>query len=116
VSDDSTIAGKAVGEGGSFPFEVIHPCWLIAIGDAERVEVLRSPLVREEKSMYEPVRRFIAEHGLVLAAQETFEDDEWMFGEVEVSVYVPPAVRNDVLTGTTISLPWHAAAALAGVE
>lgn len=90
--------------------EVVHPCLLIAIGDAERVEVLRSPLVQEDKSMYQPVRRYIAEHGLALAARETFQDDEWMFGEVEVSVYVPPAVRNGVLAGTELSLPWLAAA------
>jgi hypothetical protein len=92
------------------PLEIAKPCLLIAIGDTERVEVLRSPLVREEHSMYEPVRRFIAEHGLVLAAQQTFEDDEWMFGKVEVSVYVPPAVRIGVLAGTELSLPWHGAA------
>lgn len=44
--------------------------------------------------MYLPVRRFIAEHGLVLAARETSEDPEWMHGKVEMSVYLPPAVRN----------------------
>ena len=74
--------------------DVTKPHWLIANGDAERVEVLRSPLVREQHSMYQPVRRYIAYHGHVLAAQETFDDDEWMHGQVEVSVYVPPAVRN----------------------
>lgn len=96
--------------------QIIRPCWLIAIGDTERVEVLRSPLVREKHSMYLPVRRFIADHGLVLAVRETFEDPDWMHGEVEVSVYVPPAVRNGVLAGTEMSLPWHAASALAGTE
>jgi hypothetical protein len=44
--------------------------------------------------MYAPVRQFIADHGLVLAARETFEDAVWMGGEVEMSVYVPPAARN----------------------
>ena len=109
------IGSGEAGSTASLPFEVVRPCWLIAIGDAERVEVLRSPLVREESSRYEPVRRFIAEHRLVLAAQETFEDADWMFGEVEVSVYVPPAVRNGVLAGTELSLPWHGAG-LAGAE
>jgi hypothetical protein len=96
--------------------EIAHPTFLIAIGDTERVEVLRSPVVRESDSVYEPVRRFIAEHGLVLAARETFDDADWMFGQVEVSVYVPPAVRNGVLAGTELSLPWHASSALAGTK
>lgn len=96
--------------------EITKPCWLIAIGDASRIEVLRTPLVRDTDSIYEPVRRFIDEHGLVLAAQETFKDRDWIFGEVEMSVYVPPAVRNGVLAGTAVSLAWHAAAALADAE
>lgn len=96
--------------------EIARPCWLIATGDVERVEVLRSPLVREDDSWMDPVRRFIGDHGLVLAARETFLDDDWMHGRVEVSVYVPPAVRNGVLAGTELSLPWYAAAALAGTE
>ncbi|WP_328358599.1 hypothetical protein OG976_04785 [Mycobacterium sp. NBC_00419] len=65
------------------PLEVVQPCFLIAIGGSERVEVLRSPLVRD--------------------------GDDWMFGRVEMSVYVPPAVRNGVLAGTAISSPWHGA-------
>jgi Gene product 70 len=92
--------------------EIAHPCWLIGIGDTERVEVLRSPLVREHHKWMEPVRRFIGDHGLVLAVRETFSDSDWMFGQVEVSVYVPPAVRNGVLAGTELSLPWFASAAL----
>lgn len=82
------------GKSASPPFGVVHPCFLIANGDADRVEVLRSPLVRAEASMYQPVRRYIEDHGLVLAARESFPDDDWMFGEVEMSVYVPPASRN----------------------
>jgi hypothetical protein len=49
--------------------------------------------------MYQPVRRFINDHGLVLAAQETFEDDEWIYGQVEMSVYVPPVARNASYAG-----------------
>jgi len=78
----------------SHPLEVIHPCWLIATGNTERVEVLRSPLVLHDKKMFQPVRRYIAEHGLVLAAQEIFDADDWMGSQIEMSVYVPPAVRN----------------------
>ncbi|MGY3553387.1 hypothetical protein [Williamsia sp. R60] len=73
---------------------VIRPRWLIANGDQERVEVLRSPLVSERDRMYSPVRQHIAAHGLVLAARETFPSAEFMYGEAEMSVYVPPAVRN----------------------
>jgi hypothetical protein len=68
--------------------QVEHPCWLIAVGDAEHVEVLRSPLVRDNDEWLQPISQFIADHGLVLAAQETVEDPDWMFGEVEMSVYV----------------------------
>jgi hypothetical protein len=75
--------------------EVIRPCWLIATGDDERLEVLRSPAVRTTDDWYRPVRRYIEDHGLVLAAQESFDDDDWMMGEIEMSVYVPPASRNE---------------------
>jgi hypothetical protein len=108
-------AGEA-GNTASLPFEVLHPCWLIAIGNTERVEVLRSPLVSDDKRMYQPVRSYIAEHGLVLAASKSFDDADWMGGEVEMAVYVPPAVRNGVLAGTELSLPWFAASALTGAE
>ena len=86
-----------IGEAGntaSHSLEVVRPCWLIANGDAERVEVLRSPLVKHTKRMYQPVRQYIAEHGLVLAALGTFDDADWMGGQVEMSVFVPPASRN----------------------
>ncbi|MCV7230862.1 hypothetical protein H7J73_33135 [Mycolicibacterium komossense] len=76
------------------PFGVSRPCWLAATGDTDRLEVLRSPLVKDTSRMYEPVRRFIGDHGLALAAQDTFEDADWMFGSVEMSVYVTPAARN----------------------
>lgn len=76
------------------PLGVIRSGWLIATGDADRVTVLRSFRVQERKRMFQPVRRFIAEHGLVLAARETFVDQDWMGGAVEMSVYVPAATRN----------------------
>ena len=96
--------------------ETVHPTMLYAIGDTERVEVLCSPVVREDDSWLKPVRRFIEDHGLVLVVHETFPDPDFMFDEVKVSVYVPPAVRNGILAGTELSLPWHAAAALAAAE
>lgn len=75
------------------PIGVERPCWLIASGDSDRVEVLRSPLVRDGHKWLEPIRWHIFENGLVLSTRKTFEDDGWMFGEVEVSVYVPSDVR-----------------------
>ena len=74
--------------------ELAHPGFLIVNGDTQRLEVMRSPLVTNSKRMYQPVTQFIADHGLVLAARDTFDDADWMHGSVEVSVYVPPAVRN----------------------
>lgn len=88
-----TGIGEA-GNAASPPFGVVRPGWLIANGDPERVEVLRSPLVKYTKRIYRPVRQYIAEHGLVLAARKSFDDADWMGGEVEMSVYVLPAVRN----------------------
>lgn len=73
---------------------VTEPSWLIANGTRDRFEVLRSPLVEITDEMYSPVGQFIADHGLVLAARETFEDHRWMRGTVEMSVYTPPAARN----------------------
>jgi len=67
---------------------VTRPCLLIADGDSDRLEVLRSPAVTDAKRMYQPVREFINRHGLVLAARETFDDDDWIDCKVEVSVYV----------------------------
>ena len=96
----------------TLPLEIVHPCWLIATGGPERVEALRSPLVHDTARMYQPVRQYIAEHGLVLTAQETFEDFDFMGGKVEMSVYVPPAARNGMLAGTELSLPWFASAVL----
>lgn len=89
--------------------EVNEPTFLTAIGDRTRVEVFRSPLVPTDSDMYGPVREFIGQHGLVLAASETFEDEGWMFGKVEASVFVPPHVRNGVIAGTEISFPWLSA-------
>lgn len=79
---------REAAQAASLALEVIHPCWLIASGDSQRIEVLRSPLVRQGKSMFEPVRRFIEQHGMVLAARATFDDDDWMHGTVIVEVFV----------------------------
>ncbi|BBY62193.1 hypothetical protein [Mycolicibacterium helvum] len=68
--------------------EIVHPGWLYAVGDGIQVEVMRSPLVRDDNDWLDPVLQYIAEQGLALASRETFEDPDWMFGKVEISVYV----------------------------
>lgn len=75
--------------------DIVKPCWLIATGTRHRVEVLRSPLVETDSDIYQPVRRHITDNGLVLAAQRTFPDSDWMFGKVEMSVYTLPGDRNN---------------------
>jgi hypothetical protein len=72
--------------------EVIHPTFLIAVGDTERLEVFRSPVISEDDSWLEPVHQFIEDHGLVPAIPESFADPDWMFGQVEVTVYAPALV------------------------
>jgi Gene product 70 len=72
--------------------EVVHPTFLIAVGDTERLEVFRSPVVREDDSWVEPVHQFIKDHGLVPAISESFDDPDWMSGRVEVTVYAPAPV------------------------
>ncbi|AFR50027.1 hypothetical protein [Gordonia sp. KTR9] len=76
------------------PFGVVRPCCLVASGDSNRVEVARSPLVRREHRMDQPVRKHIEDHGLVLATRETFDNPGFMYGATEVSVYVRPHARN----------------------
>lgn len=94
--------------------ELSYPCFLTVIGDADRVEICRSPIVWEDDDWLTPVHEFIEHHGLVLAAQDTFPDTDWMRGEVEMSVYVSPSIRNDVLAGTAMSLPFGPLVPLVG--
>src|SRR4051812_9849688 len=74
--------------------DTAEPHWLFASSlTAERLEVLRSPLVRDTDDVYEPVHRFIHENGLVLSARENFRHPHFMWGEADASVYVSPAAR-----------------------
>ena len=67
--------------------DVNRPCWLTATGDAYRVQVYRSPLVKAGSRMLAPVRDFIADHGLELAYTETDEAAEWMHGQRVREIY-----------------------------
>jgi hypothetical protein len=74
--------------------DTANPHWLFASGTADRLEVLRSPGLRDTDAGYEPVQRFIRDHGLQLWARETFAHPHFMYGEADASVCVPPATRN----------------------
>ncbi|MCU1697848.1 MAG: hypothetical protein JWR34_3911 [Mycobacterium sp.] len=70
------------------------PHWLFASSStAERLEVLRSPLVGDNDDWLEPVQRFIHDNGLVLSARENFVHPHFMWGQADASVYVSPAAR-----------------------
>lgn len=79
--------------------------WLIAYGDETRVDVLRSTYLDDSDDDYRPVRGYLRDRGLVMAAQQTFDHDDWINWEVEWSVFVPAAVRSGVLAGTELSMP-----------
>ncbi len=68
--------------------------WIFAHGDSERLEVLRSPGLRDTDDWWQPVRQFIAGHGLRLSAQEDFRHPHFMDGGCAAEVYVSPAARN----------------------
>jgi hypothetical protein len=72
--------------------EVVHPTFLIAVGDTERLDVLRSSVVRDDDYWLEQVHQFITDHGLIAALSESFDDPDWMSGRVEVTVYAPVLV------------------------
>ena len=72
--------------------EVVHPTFLTALGDTQRVEVLRSTWVPADDPWLKPVNKFIADHGLIPAVSVTYDDAGWMFGQVDVTVYAPPLV------------------------
>jgi hypothetical protein len=72
--------------------DVVYPTFLIAVGDTERLEVLRSPVVRQDDPWLQPVHQFIEDQGLVPAISESFDDPDWMFGRVDVTVYAPALV------------------------
>lgn len=67
--------------------DVGRPTWLTAQGDASGVAVYRSPLVKHDSRMFEPVLEFIADHGLGLAYTETEADPDWMHGQRIREIY-----------------------------
>lgn len=91
--------------------DIAKECWLYALGNRDRLEVVRSVELRRTDAPYAPVAEFIRDHGLVQLSSLEVSDDRFMFGRVEHAVFVPAQVRNDVLAGTAISLPWLGAAA-----
>ncbi|WP_280215297.1 hypothetical protein [Nocardia cyriacigeorgica] len=60
---------------------------LYAVGGPDRIEVYRSPVVKDRHDVYRPVADYIQRHGLVLAASDVHEDDSMFFGEAAYSIY-----------------------------
>lgn len=83
-------------------FELTRPCFFSAEGDSQRVEVLRSPLVKSTWGPYAPVRKFIEDNGLVLLSRETAESRDWMCGAVETWVFVTPSARNELYAAVPV--------------
>ena len=77
----------AAGHTVASPLGVMHPCLLTATGDAARVEVWRSPLVKLDSRLFTPVREHLATHGLTLVFTEAEDDTEWMHGERIREIY-----------------------------
>ncbi|MFA5707393.1 hypothetical protein [Mycolicibacterium sp.] len=61
--------------------------WLTAEGDADRVTVFRSPLVKVSGRMFSPVRDHVEACGLRLVYTETDEDPEWIYGQRIREIY-----------------------------
>ncbi|MEV3960166.1 hypothetical protein AB0M34_04585 [Nocardia sp. NPDC050193] len=76
------------------------------MGGPERIDVYRSSQVEDQDALHRPVADYIRTHGLVLAVHDERRDEDMMGNSAEYMVFVPPRVRNDVLAGTGVSLPW----------
>ncbi|WP_435592025.1 hypothetical protein [Nocardia sp. bgisy118] len=71
--------------------------YIIAETSGTAINVFRSPIVRDQDVLFQPVREHIRQHGLVLAWSETFEDSGWMFGELIAEIYTTPDRRADIM-------------------
>jgi hypothetical protein len=77
--------------------KIVHPPWMVAHGDENQLVVTRSLIVRETDDIWQPVREFVREHGLVLMDQSEHPMPGAMFGTVETLWYGNPQFRNGVL-------------------
>lgn len=79
------------------PFRVIKRGWLVAeVVESGALVVTRSRLVKDSDEGYGPVREYVAGNGLVLGSRWEEPAPGWLFGSVEVSVFVTPESRNRV--------------------
>lgn len=79
------------------PFLVVHHGWLSAeVVESGSLIVMRSPMLKDSDAWYSPVREYISENRLVLGCRWEEQAPNWMFGRVEVSVFVSPRSRNGV--------------------
>lgn len=77
--------------------DIDRPCLLTASGDADLVEVTRSPLVTVGSRLLAPVLDYLASHGLRSVYRETEEDPHWAYGQRIREIYSTenPAGRGD---------------------
>lgn len=79
-------------------FTACVPQFLRAVGDGVQLVVSRALACSVHSEGYEPVRRYIADTGMVLCEREVVQSEDRMFGRVERSHYAIPEVRNLLMT------------------
>ncbi|ORB49413.1 hypothetical protein BST43_23410 [Mycobacteroides saopaulense] len=62
--------------------------FIYAVGDAQRMDLLVSPVVRDTDPVYAPAAEFIREHGLGLVDATIQMDAGWLLGRYEHRTYV----------------------------
>lgn len=64
---------------------IVKRHWLYAAQLGDLLFVYRSPLVKDDDTMYRPVKAMIAGHQL--DHREQVEDPDMMFGKAQLSIY-----------------------------
>ncbi|WP_280179890.1 hypothetical protein [Nocardia cyriacigeorgica] len=93
-------------------FELAESNRLYAVGGPDRLEVYRSPVVKDRHDVYRPVADYIQRHGLALAASDVHEDDSMFFGKATYSIYTRPGAPAE----STDSMSMHMAALRCGMS
>ncbi|WP_454194151.1 hypothetical protein [Nocardia sp. Marseille-Q1738] len=69
-------------------FEVHHPYFLLAgFNDDGVFVVFRSTVVRLDSDLYAPVQEFLEKHEHELISMKTYESQDWMGNEMELTTY-----------------------------
>lgn len=69
------------------------PSFVFCIGDENRLDVMRSPLVPADDPMLAPARMFAWDQGMVLAREHRAKSQLMFFGETVSQTYVQPQDR-----------------------